>query len=155
MQYTLICNGTLEEIAAIVETMQKEKSKMTISSEVGRMAVVDEPIEIIPAELMYRALTRVPLTENTRNMLKILYEAEDDEGYVPRSTLWHAIGLENDTQLNGVLGKFGMRVKRTPGYDGKSRYFKYKKRDQTDEWCYRLPDELRDVVRKVLEENMP
>ena len=119
------------------------------------MPVVDEPTGIVPAELMYRALTRVPLTENTRNMLKVLYEADDHEEYVPRSTLWREIGLKNDTQLNGVLGKFGMRVKRTPGYDGTSSYFKYRKRDQTNEWCCRLPDELRDVVRQVLEEDIP
>ena len=154
MQFTLTCKGTLEEIATIVKIMQKEKSRMTTSWEVDRVAAVGEPIEIIPAELMYRALTRVPLTENTRNMLKVLYEAEDDEGYVPRSTLRQALGLKKDTQLNGVLGKFGMRVKRTPGYDGTSDYLKYKKLDHTGEWCYRLPDELRDVVHKVLEEDI-
>ena len=128
---------------------------MTKSPEVDRVAVVDEPNEIVPAELMHRALKRLPLTDNTRTMLKVLYEAEDDEGYVPRSKLWQALGLKKDTQLNGVLGKFGMRVKRTDGYDGTSGYFEYRKRAQTGEWCYRLPDELRDVVRKVLGEDIP
>lgn len=154
MQFTLICKGTLDEIAAIVETMQTEEARVIASQEVDRMAVSDDPIEIVPAELMHRALTRRPLTQNTRKMLKVLYEADDHEEYVPRSKLWRKIGLKNDTQLNGVLGKFGMRVKRTPGYDGTSDYFEYKKLDQTGEWCYRLPDELRDVVREVLEENI-
>lgn len=155
MQFTLICKGTLDEIAAIVETIQTEEAKMIASQEVDRMAVGDDLIEIVPAELMHRALTRRPLTQNTRKMLKVLYEADDHEEYVPRSKLWRKIGLKNDTQLNGVLGKFGMRVKRTPGYDGTSEYFRSKRPEQAGEWCYRLPDELREVVRKVLGEYIP
>ena len=55
-----------------------------------------------------------------------------------------------DTRLNGVLGKFGMRVKRTEGYVNGTSYFEYKRGDKPDEWCYRLPDHLRGVVRKAL-----
>ena len=69
-----------------------------------------------------------------------------------RSTLRQVTNLSN-SRLNGVLGKFGQRIKRTKGYDGTSYYFDYKRHDQTDEWCYRLPQELRDIVRTVLEDD--
>ena len=152
MKFTLTYEGTLEEIAAIVEKMQAVNGEIAAPLETDGQAASDEPEKTCVSDtLMRQALSRRPLTKSTRILLRRLYDADDDERYVPRSTLRKATGL-TDSQLNGVLGKFGQRVMRTSGYDGTSYYFKYKRHDHTDEWCYRLPDELRDVVREVLDD---
>ena len=96
-------------------------------------------------DFMYNALTRVRLSEHTRNMLKVLYDAED---YVQYSTLCDELGLESN-QLKGVLSRFSARFHGTEGYDGMP-YFDYKRHAQTNEWCYRLSDSLRKVVREIL-----
>ena len=100
---------------------------------------------------MQRALTRRPLTENTKIMLRTLCEAEEAGRYVSRATLCQVTGLTL-AQLNGVLGKFGARVIGTSGYDGTSSYLEYGRDELTGEGTYRLPEELCDIVHEVLED---
>lgn len=149
MELQLVCTGSLEEIATIIEAIQKTGIGEAAPPEAGILVESDESKGIVPSDLMSQALRRQPLTRHTRTMLKAICECEEDERYLPRSDICEATGL-NPTQLNGVLGRFGQRVKGTDGYDGTSNYFEYRWLEESNEWSYRLPDTLREVVREIL-----
>ena len=150
MELTLMCKGTPEEIASIIQFVQTEKTASTLSLKTTGQADSTQSSESVSPDLMRKALTRLPLTPHTEKMLLTLYKVEEDERFVRRSKLREALGFNpnEEAKLNGVLGKFGMRVKRTDGYDG-SPYFEYRK--VGGEWCYRLPHILREVVHQVLD----
>lgn len=152
MEFTLMCKGTPEEIAAVVQFVQTEMTTSTSSLKATGQAASTQSTKTVSPDLMRKALTRRPLTRLTQKMLCALYDAKRDDRYVSRRELLKALGFDpgkdGDAKLRGVLGKFGMRMKHTPGYDGSSSYFKYQKVD--GEWYYRLPDELREIVRQVL-----
>ena len=150
MELKLVCKGTPEEIAAIIEAVQAAKTVQTTIQQTDQRAAPGEPPKFVSVEIMHLALTRRPLTENTRIMLKTLCEAEEAGRYVSRATLCEATGLTL-AQLNGVLGKFGARIIGTNGYDGTSSYLEFGRNELTGEGTYRLPEVLRDVVREVLE----
>ena len=149
MQFQLFCTGTLDEIATIVEILQRATSVEGAPPEADRPAASVEEKGFVPAELMRRALMRQPLTKNTRTMLTTIYECEENEGYLSRSEICEKTHL-TPTQLNGVLGRFGQRVKGTDGYDGTSSHFEYRWLEEDNEWSYRLPNELRGVVGEIL-----
>ena len=151
MELKLVCKGTPEEIAAIIEAVQAAKTVQTTIQQTDQRAAPDEPPKFVSVEIMYLALTRRPLTENTRIMLKTLCEAEEAGRYVSRATLCQATGLTL-AQLNGVLGKFGARVIGTNGYDGTSSYLEYGRDESTGEGTYRLPEALRNGVREILQD---
>ena len=157
MNATLTFNGTPDEIAKVMEAVQKATAAVVVIPKSNEPTAIDGPTRFVSPELMQLALNRHKLTPLTQKLLRTLYAAEEDARFVRRSTLRLALGndgkeLEN-TKLNGVLGKFGMRVKRTDGYVNGTVYFEYKRADEDDEWCYRLPDHLRGVVRKVLDDD--
>ena len=151
MELKLVCKGTPEEIAAIIEAVQAAKTVQTTIQQTDQREAPDEPPKFVSVEIMYLALTRRPLTENTRIMLKTLCEAEEAGRYVSRATLCQATGLTL-AQLNGVLGKFGARVIGTNGYDGTSSYLEYSRDESTGEGTYRLPEALRNGVREILQD---
>lgn len=146
MRYQFTCSGTLEEVTAVIAAVQAAGAIPT-APETAVQARSHETSEVAPDDFMYTALTRVRLTEHTRNMLKVLYHAE---GLVQYTELCRELGLERN-QLRGVLSRFSARFHGTKGYDGKP-YFKGERHGQTGEWCYQLTDSLRIAVRKVLGE---
>ncbi len=146
MRYQFTCSGTLEEVTAVIAAVQAAGAIPT-TPETAVQARSYETSEVAPDDFMYTALTRVRLTEHTRNMLKVLYHAE---GLVQYTELCRELGLERN-QLRGVLSRFSARFHGTEGYDGKP-YFKIERHGQTGEWCYQLTDSLRKAVRKVLGE---
>lgn len=141
MKYQFTCSGTLEEVTAVIAAVQAAgvipETTVQVSSH--------ETPELAPDDIMYKALTRVKLTDNTRNMLQVLYDAD---GGVTYSELYEAIGLDSN-RVKGVLSRFSARFHGTEGYDGKP-YFKIERDPQKNEWCYQLTDELRKAVRKLL-----
>ena len=151
MELKLVCKGTPEEIAAIIEAVQAAKVAQSTYQQSDQREAPDEPAKFVSVEIMHRALTRRPLTENTRIMLMTLCEAEEAGRYVSRTTLCEATGLTL-AQLNGVLGKFGARIIGTNGYDGASSYLEYGRNELDGEGTYRLPEELCDIVHEVLED---
>ena len=151
MELKLVCKGTPEEIAAIIEAVQAAKVAQSTNQQSDQREAPDEPAEFVSVEIMHRALTRRPLTENTKIMLRTLCEAEEAGRYVSRTTLCEATGLTL-AQLNGVLGKFGARIIGTNGYDGESSYLEYGRNELNGEGTYRLPEALCDIVHEVLED---
>lgn len=149
MKFQLTCTGSFEDIAKIVEAVREAEAVKKASLKIDSLAASDERKGIVPADLMRRALTRQPLTKHTRTMLTAISEYEENDRYLSRTDICKRTDL-SPTQLNGVLGRYGQRVKGTLGYDGTSNYFEYRWLEETSEWSYRLPDELRDVVREVL-----
>ncbi len=152
MELQVVCTGSLEEIAAIIEAIRKAGIGEVAPQVTDTTIESDESKGIVPPDLMSQALRRQPLTKHTRTMLKSICECEEDERYLSRSDICEATGL-NPTQLNGVLGRFGQRVKGTDGYDGTSNYFEYRWLEESNEWAYRLPETLREVVREILSGN--
>lgn len=150
MEFQLVCTGSLKEIEMILDAIQKVDFGEAPFAATDIFTESDEPKEIVPAEIMRRALRRQPLTKHTRTMLEAIYECEENEGYLSRSEICTMTDL-TPTQLNGVLGRYGQRVKGTDGYDGESSYFEYRWIEETNEWSYRLPNTLRDVVRETLD----
>ena len=152
MNATLTFSGTPNEIAKVMEAVQKATAAMVVIPNANEPTAIDGPTRFVSPELMQLALNRHKLTPLTQKLLRTLYDTEEDARFVRRSTLRLALGndgeIMEDPKLNGVLGKFGMRVKRTDGYVNGTSYFEYKR--ENDEWCYRLPDHLRGVVGKVL-----
>lgn len=133
----------------ILDAIQKVDIGKAQSTVTDISAESDEPKKIVPAAIMRRALRRQPLTKHTRTMLEAIYECEENERYLSRSDICTTTGL-TPTQLNGVLGRYGQRVKGTDGYDGTSSYFEYRWLEESNEWAYRLPETLREVVREIL-----
>lgn len=144
MDYHFSCSGTLEEVAAVIAAVQAAG----VIPETTVQVRSHETPELAPDEVMYTALTRVKTTENTRNMLKVLYDAD---GGVAYSSLHKAIGLDAN-QIKGVLSRFSARFQGTEGYDG-TPYFKIEWDAESGEWCYQLTDEMRKAVRKFLGED--
>lgn len=155
MDITLKFEGTLEELAPFFQALQAAKTATTASLETNQQAMADEPGEFVTSEFLRRALKRHPLSDNTVAFLTALGEAEE-KVYLSRATLREKIraytGRQEftDQQLTGVIGSYGKRLHQTEGYNGAS-YFEYQK--VKGEWHYRLPDELRDVVRNILRVN--
>lgn len=144
MKYQFTCSGTLEEVTAVIAAVQAAG----VIPETAVQVRSHETSELAPDDVMYTALTRVRLTEHTRNMLKVLYCAE---GRVQSSKLCDELGLQPN-QLRGVLSRFSARFHGTEGYDGKP-YFIIEKHAQTGERYYQLTDQLRKAVCKILEED--
>lgn len=152
MNATLTFSGTPDEIARVMEAVQKATAAMVVIPKSNEPTAIGEPVRFVSPELFERSLNRHKLTPLTQKLMRALYDANKDGGFVRRSKLLEELGFSSDeyAKLSGVLGKFGMRVKRTPGYVNGTSYFEYKRDDEDGEWCYRLPDHLRGVVREVL-----
>ena len=149
MELTLVCKGTPEEVASIIDAIQTAEAAKTAVRQKNLRETPNEQTTYVSAEVMRRALTRHPLTENTMVMLKTLCEAEEEGRYVRRSKLCEATGLA-PAQLNGVLGKFGGRIMDTPGYEKGSSYLNYGEHEPTGEGTYRIPSELQGVILEIL-----
>lgn len=147
MKYQFTCVGTLEEVTAVIAAVQAA-GVIPETPETAVQVRSHETSESAPDDVLYTALTRVRLTEHTRNMLKVLYDAE---GRVQSSKLCDELGLQPN-QLRGVLSRFSARFRGTKGYDGKP-YFKIERHAQTGERYYQLTDQLRKAVRKILGED--
>ena len=152
MNATLTFSGTPDEIAKVMEAVQKATAAMVVIPRSNEPTAIGDPVRFVSPELFERSLNRHKLTPLTQKLVRTLYDAEKDGGFVRRSELLEALGFSSDenAKLSGVLGKFGMRVKRTDGYVSGTSYFEYKRDGEDGEWCYRLPDHLRGVVRAVL-----
>ena len=144
MKYQFTCSGTFEEVTAVIAAVQAAG----VIPETSLQVRPHETPELAPDDVMYTALTRVKPTENTRNMLKVLYDAD---GGVAYTDLHETIGLDSN-QIKGVLSRFSARFQGTEGYDG-TPYFKIERHAQSGEWCYQLTDEMRKAVRKFLGED--
>lgn len=156
MNVSLTFSGSPGEIAKVMAAVQNATATTVIPKSLQPTGI-DASTEFVSPELIQRALNRRKLTHLTRNLLRTLCDAEEDERFVRRSKLRLALGSDGkeleDRRLNGVLGKFGMRVKHTDGYVSGTSYFEYKKTDDDGEWCYRLPDHLHSVVSKFLDDD--
>ena len=147
MKYQFTCSGTLEEVIAVIAALQAS-GVIPATPETTVEVKPHETLESVSDDVIYDALTRVRLSEHTKNMLKVLYDAE---GYVRYSDLCDELGLQRD-QLKGVLSRFSARFHGTKGFTGKP-YFRSERHAQTGELCYQLTDELRIAVRKLLGED--
>ena len=141
MDFRFTCSGTLEEVTAVIAAVQAAG----VIPETTVQVRSHETPELAPDDVMYNAITRVKLTEHTRKMLKVLYDAD---GGVTYRNLHKEMGL-NSHQLKGVLSRFSARFHGTPGYDG-TPYFKIERDPQSGKWCYQLTDTMRKAVHKLL-----
>ena len=120
------------------------------SQPVAQAPGVPQSVASKPAqeEFIRRVLHRMEIPPGQRELFKALYEA--GEGGLPYPDLAQAIGRE-ESQLNGVVGALGRRIKGTVGFDTSVKFpievfFDISKVD--GRWVYRLRPELRKVLQE-------
>lgn len=151
MNIELRVEGTLEELGPVLLALQAIKPKTTASPEKDGQQIANEPKYISP-EFMRRALQRHTLSDYTVALLKAFVEGKED-AYQSTESLFEKVKTItghhdlSKEQFNGVFGSLGRRIYQTKGYDGTSYYSEY----DEDKGQYRLPTELREVVREFLD----
>lgn len=103
----------------------------------------------VTTEFARRMLTRCPLSDNQKIVLKTLKEAHLE--LVSRDELIAATGYNTPYQLAGLMGSFGRRVADTEGYAGAdtpiSCVFYTEWNDETGAWDYRLLETTLEALR--------
>ena len=99
--------GTVEEFATVAHLFEDAPRRM------GRRQSPPQP-QASTAELISRALTRMPIPPAQRALYRALYRA--GETGLGATKLAAAIS-RTEPQLAGVLGALGRRINRTPGVD--------------------------------------
>lgn len=98
----------------------------------------------VEAEALRNAL-RPPLSENLQELLSVLVDAGDE--FVPVSTLTARAELYCERSVSTTLARLKRIAKGNSDMTWPSFLL------GNDEIGYRLPDHLRELVRKLLEEN--
>lgn len=102
------------------------------------------PRKCVTTEFARRMLTRRPLSDHQKIVLKTLKEAHPE--WVSRDELSAATGY-TPHQLAGLMGAFGRRAASTEGYVGGACVFDTKWNDETGAWDYRLPETTLEALR--------
>jgi hypothetical protein len=107
----------------------------------------DDEVEYVDVGVARRTVTRIPLSNEQKIVLKTLYGAGEDG--VLASKL-QSLTKYSKGQFAGLMGAFGRRVSHTRGYVDGSLFFRQDWDDE--EGCYRywLPETVRDAVKREL-----
>lgn len=151
-----VYEGTAEEIARIVRAIQPGAANIVSAglSEEPSTSMMDDSIDApadsegsrkcVTAEFARRMLTRCPLSDKQKIVLKTLKEAHPE--WVSRDELCAENGW-TPHQLAGLMGTFGKRTAHTEGYVGGAWVFDTKWNDETGAWDYRLPETTLEALR--------
>ncbi len=147
-----VFEGTPEEISKVAQAMQPMAAANTTS--------VEQPTEVSPAkkpskpsegpakfvsvEFAHRVLTRRPLSDPFRAVIKALNEAHP--AWVSSADLYEASNY-TVAQFSGLMGAFGRRMSHTEGFDEDAHFFDYEWDEEVEAWKYRLPDTVREALR--------
>ena len=99
----------------------------------------------VTTEFARRMLTRRPLSDNQKIVLKTLKETHPE--LVSRDELIAATIYNTPYQLAGLMGALGRRVAGTEGYAGDVWVFDTEWNDETGAWDYRLPETTLEALR--------
>lgn len=100
----------------------------------------------VSTDVAYRAMTRIPLADEQRSVLKEAYDA-GPKG-ITAAELQKIIGYST-REFAGLMGSFGRRVSFTPGYVTESAFFDQEWRDDLGCNIYRLPDSVRSAIEQA------
>ena len=148
----LVFEGMVEEISKVVDTLQSTAAGTTVSvklpDESSPSTMLSEASEestrFVSTAFARSVLTRLPLSDPVKAMLKALYESHPE--WVSYAALCDATGYSS-AQFAGLKGAFGRRKSKTPGHDVKAKFLEWRKNKETREWEYRLPDTVREALR--------
>ena len=149
----LIVEGTVEEIREVIPMLQPFTSETPILS-----PQIDEPKpdsaahqsndkKPVTVEFALRALTRRPLSQPQRKVLKALYDAHPK--HLTSPALQEVAGYGSSHQLAGLMGAFGRRLSNTAGFDENAEFFKWRRDDKTGIWEYRLADSVLEALKRA------
>ncbi len=154
MVKVILVEGSVDDVRAIMEVIRplvsgpKSSSTEESASEVESEVIDDSGGKrFVTVEFARRVLTRLPLSQAQKAVLKTLYDAGAEE-YVTTTELVRVLGFESGHQLAGVMGAFGRRIANTKGFDENATFFEFRWNETAAAWEYRLPAN----VRKALEQ---
>lgn len=138
-----IVEGTPQELAAY-ETF----AKLRVTSEREAQLEVTEEAdwEYVSPAVAFRALTRIKLGKETKQVLSRIYEGGD--AWTTATSLQEEIGY-TPAQFAGLMGAFGRRLVNTPGYVLDSSFFEQEWDFDKSCYRYRLPESVRAAVEKA------
>ena len=149
----LIVEGTVEEIREVIPMLQsftsetkivtREIDESTLDSEEQRSAE-KRPVTL---EFALRALTRRPLSEPQRKVLKALYDAHPD--CVTSLALREVADYGSSHQLAGLMGAFGRRLSNTEGFDENAYFFQWQRDAKNEVWEYRLAETVLEALERT------
>ena len=150
-----IFEGTPEEVkeamkqfgATSVEGVPAS-AKSTIAETVNDEQDEDESgdVEHMDEGVARRALSRLPLQEKPKAVLKAMFEADEENGILA-SELQKLIGYTK-AQFAGLMGAFGRRLSSTRGFIDGTTFFICEWDDDEGCYRYRLTPESRAAVKR-------
>jgi hypothetical protein len=131
--------GTPAEIAALINSLEEafpQSDHVQPRSQSNQRAGGDDEESTITADLAYRILRRIPLSDMQKSFLLIVKAAYPD--WVRASQVQSELSWTG-TQLGGVLGGLGRRLSATKGVGHGDALWVWKWDDDEGEYAYRLP----------------
>ena len=98
------------------------------------------------ADVAFRCLTRIKLSEQQKATIRLVYEGGDN--WVHASDIQRTIGY-GTSQFAGMMGAFGKRFVNTRGYVLDSAFFDQEWDEDTSCYRYRLPPTVRSAVERA------
>ena len=139
--------GTAEEFSAVASSlMGAEVSPMAVAPEadmVETLSLDDQDIRFVTEDEARHILTRLELSENMKNMLRVLYKAK---GRMLSEDIRDEIGLNSD-QFRGMTGAFGRRT--AYSVPGHVRFFDAQWEGESGQFSWLLPDAVKVVLKEV------
>ena len=151
-----VFEGTVEEIRDVARTVFPMSTGLTLV-EISEEASADEdlqskiwsqnaeqPKKFVTGTFARRVLTRQPaLSEPFKAVLRALHGAYPN--WVLLSDLQH-VASYTPQQFAGLMGAFGKRMSHTDNYDEDAHFFDFRWNDEKEEYEYRLPDTVCEVL---------
>lgn len=108
----IIFDGSPEEYLRVAETLQNPKTTVQTSSAQSTSVKDKVGPRSVDKEEAVEILTRRPLSDNIKNVLRALYQAHDRS---LTSEDLRNVNSHNSDEFRGMMGAFGRRVVNTVG----------------------------------------
>jgi hypothetical protein len=102
--------------------------------------------EFVSADVAFRMLTRIKLSEQTQAVIAAIYNGGDK--WTSAKKLQQVINY-TPSQFAGLMGAFGRRLVNTPGWVAGSAFFDYKWDADQSCYLYRIPPTVRLAIEKA------
>jgi hypothetical protein len=147
-------DGTPAEIGEVLRGIQpgvglkayQSEPTTEANSPITERTSEDSPRRFVTDEFARRVLTRLPVSEPMKAVLKALLPT--GENWTPMTELCRLTGYSK-AQFSGLMGAFGRRMAHTENFDQDAYFFDYQWSEQLHSWEYRLPNQVADAIRAV------
>jgi len=141
--------GTVEEIALLIRQLNNSIDVATSGRDLPNAVNDKSPSsagKFVSEEIAFQILKRRPLSSEQKHLLKLLREHEAN--WTTAIEIQEALGYSR-SQLGGMLGAFGKRVKSSVGYEAGQSFFDQEWDYENDCHRYRLPGGVLAAVRRA------